>query len=294
MVRFSEQRVIMDSDRRDQVDVLGESARALKREASAPGHQPGRVDYDAELRMHDNVLRQAYGIRLDDVILDIGCGAGQTTRDAARLAASGRALGVDISAPMIERARRLTEAAGLTNVGFERADAETHHFSAEHFDVAISRFGTMFFRDPVAAFINIARALRREGRLVMMVWQEEHRNDWSISIRRAVAGLTDAAPNAPDPFSLGDRDTTERVLDRAGFHETAFTDVHVPVYYGPDVGAALEWVSGFSSVSDVLQRLEPAARSSVRERLRQTLAAHAADDGVWFDSRAWIVTARRR
>lgn len=261
------------------------------------GHHLSRVDYDAELRMHNEMLRRAYGIRPHDHVLDIGCGAGQTTRDAARLAVAGSVVGVDISAPLIERARRLTEAEGLHNVSFEQADAETHHFPAERFDVAISRFGTMFFGDPVAAFTNIARALRREGRLVMMVWQDHHRNEWSVAIQQALAGGADvpaAAPGAPDPFSLADPTTTERVLDRAGFGEATFTEVHEPVYYGPDVAAALEWVCAFSCVRDVLQRLDPASTARAREHLLQTLAAHAGGDGVWFDSRAWIVTARRR
>src|SRR5688500_3752262 len=126
-----------------------------------PNH---RVDYDAELRMQNERLRQSYGIRPGDRVLDIGCGAGQTTRDAARLAVAGSVLGVDASAPMIERARRLTEAAGLRNVEFEQADAQSHQFPDERFDVAISRFGTMFFADPVAAFSNIARAMRPNGR----------------------------------------------------------------------------------------------------------------------------------
>src|SRR5262245_34295567 len=104
-----------------------------------------RVDYDAELQRHHQALRRAWGIRSHDHVLDIGCGAGQTTRDAARLAQAGRALGVDVSASMIERARQLAEAAGLPNVSFERADAAVHSFPARSFDVAISRFGTMFF-----------------------------------------------------------------------------------------------------------------------------------------------------
>jgi SAM-dependent methyltransferase len=253
-----------------------------------------RVDYDAELRAHNQMLRQAYGIRPHDQVLDIGCGAGQTTRDAARLAIVGGVLGVDVSAPMIERARRLTEAAGLDNVDFEQADAETHRFPAEHFDVAISRFGTMFFRDPVAAFTNIVRAMRREGRLVMMVWQAGRQNEWFTSIERAVAGPPVAAPPEMDPFSLADRTTAEQVLARAGFGEVAFTEVHVPVYYGPDVGAAVEWVGRFSYVTDALQRLDAASTARARERLVETLGAHATTDGVWFDSRAWIVTARRR
>ena len=139
------------------------SDRTSKLGVDAPS---SRVDYDAELRLHNELLRRAYGIRPHDHVLDIGCGAGQTTRDAARLAVAGSVVGVDLSAPLIERARRLTDSEGLHNVRFERADAETHHFPAERFDVAISRFGTMFFGDPVAAFTNIARALRREGRLV--------------------------------------------------------------------------------------------------------------------------------
>ena len=143
----------------------------MKREASMDG-----VDYDAELQRHNEVLRRSYGIRPEDHVLDIGCGAGQTTRDAARLASAGAALGVDVSAAAIERARRLTEEAGLSNVSFEQADAASHAFPSESFDVAISRFGTMFFADPVAAFANVRRGLRPDGRLVMMVWREHDLN----------------------------------------------------------------------------------------------------------------------
>ena len=255
-----------------------------------------RLDYDAELQRHNEVLRGAYGIRPHDHVLDIGCGAGQTTRDAGRMARHGAALGVDVSASMIERARRLTDAAGLPNVSFERADAATHSFPPASFDIAISRFGTMFFADPVAAFANIRRALRPGGRLVMMVWREHDRNEWSVSIERALARGADAPadpPAQPDPFSLADPGLTERMLDEAGLVEVSFTDVHVPVYYGPDVAAALEWVRGFSSVKDVLQRLDPASAQGAVERLRGALAGHVSGDGVWLDSRAWIVAARR-
>jgi ubiquinone/menaquinone biosynthesis C-methylase UbiE len=109
-------------------------------------HATERVDYDTELRLHNDALRHAYEIGSKDRVLDIGCGAGQTTRDAARLASDGWALGVDISKEMIERARRLAEAEGLHTVTFEHADAQDHRFPSERFDLAISRFGTMFFR----------------------------------------------------------------------------------------------------------------------------------------------------
>jgi ubiquinone/menaquinone biosynthesis C-methylase UbiE len=100
------------------------------------------------------------------------------------MAQAGSALGVDISAPAIERARELAEAQGVRNVTFERADAQVHPFPRERFDLAISRFGTMFFADPVTAFTNIGRALRPAGRLVMMVWQAHDRNEWEVAIRR--------------------------------------------------------------------------------------------------------------
>src|SRR6266511_5360512 len=139
------------------------------------------VDYDAELRLHNEALRRAYEIGPEDRVLDIGCGAGQTTRDAARLASNGWALGVDISKEMIERANLLAEAEGLQNITFERADAQDDRFPSERFDLAISRFGTMFFSDPVAAFANVGVGLRRAGRLLMMVWQAHEQNEWSVS-----------------------------------------------------------------------------------------------------------------
>src|SRR5262245_21547982 len=226
----------MDFDRRHASDSATEPPRE---------HRISRVDYDAELQKLNEVLRGSYAIHPHDHVLDIGCGVGQTTRDAARLAVAGSALGVDISAPMIERARQLTEAAGFHNVTFEQADAGIHAFPSERFDIAISRFGTMFFANPGAAFANIGRALKPGGRLVMMVWQNHDRIEWSVSIQRALGSTTEvpsASPRAPDPFSLADPANTAPILETAGFVEVAFKDVHEPVYYGPDVAAALDWI----------------------------------------------------
>jgi SAM-dependent methyltransferase len=241
-------------------------------------------------------LRRIHDIGRDDHVIDIGCGTGQTTRDAAHTAVRGRVLGVDTSEPAIERARELASEEGLHNVTHEVADAQVHSFEAEHFDVAISRFGTMFFADPTSAFGNIARALRRGGRLVMMVWQDHERNEWVVSIDDALAadqGSSLGRTDAMDPFSLGDPATVTTILDAAGFVELSFTDVHEPVFYGPDVAAALDWVCGFADVKTTLQQLDPAAREQALTRLGRTLEAHARTDGIWFDSRAWIVSARR-
>jgi SAM-dependent methyltransferase len=261
--------------------------------------QPGRCvcGYDAEFRRHDEVLRRAFGIQAGDHILDIGCGAGQTTRQAARTARSGSVLGIDVSAPAIERARELARAEDLRNVTFARADAQIYRFPQERFDLAISRFGTMFFADPVAAFVNIRRALRPAGRLVMMVWQAPERNEWEVVIRQSLA-RADEAPallsGGADAFSLAEPSAVTGILEAAGFIGVDFTDVHEPVYYGPDVAAALDWVRGFACTSNALKGLNPAAAERAVGRLREALAAHVRDDGVWFDSRAWIVTSRRR
>jgi SAM-dependent methyltransferase len=141
----------------------------------------------------------------------------------------------------------------------------------ERFDLAMSRFGTMFFDDPVAAFGNVGRALRAAGRLVMMVWQAPERNEWEVAIRQS---LETAGSAGSDAFSLADPPAVTGILEAAGFADVAFTDVHEPVYYGPDVAAALGWVRGFRCISDVLDRLAPDAARRALGRLREMLAAH--------------------
>ncbi|MEO5873784.1 MAG: methyltransferase domain-containing protein [Streptosporangiaceae bacterium] len=262
---------------------------------AAAGHTPATGGYDAELRRHNEVLRRAAGVRLHDHVLDLGCGTGQTTRQAAGTARAGSAYGVDVSAPGIECARELARSEGLRNVTFEHADAQVHPFPAERFDLAISRFGTMFFNDPAAAFANIRRTLRPAGRLVMMVWQAPEHNEWDVALQQALDTALDTAngpAGGPDPFSLADPPTVTEILHTAGFADVAFTDVGEPVYYGPDVPAALTWIHGFTCTKNILKSLDPAASTRADERLRQALTAHLNDDGVWFDSRAWLVTAR--
>jgi SAM-dependent methyltransferase len=203
---------------------------------------------------------------------------------------------VDISAAAIARARELAEAEGLGNVRFEKADAATYGFPAEHFDIGMSRFGTMFFGEPIVAFRNIARAIRPGGRLVMMGWQESERNEWFVSIRQALVpgeSTPTVFPGTPNPFSLADPVAVERILGAAGFTEIDFTDVNEPVYYGKDVDAALKWVRGFSYTQAALRQLGPAAAEFAVERLRKVIAEHQSECGVWFGSRAWIVTAKR-
>jgi SAM-dependent methyltransferase len=253
------------------------------------------IDYDAELRAHHEHLRAAYGISPGDEVLDIGCGAGLTTREAARAAAPGRVVGVDVSERMIERARELTAVERLDNVRYELGDAQVHRFGPARFDVAISRFGTMFFSDPAAAFANIAAALRPEARLVLLVWQRRQDNEWARAIDAALGSAAQPPPPGADPFSLGDADATARILEGAGFTDVRFEDVREPVLYGHDLDAALAFVRGFQETTAALARLSDSEAARTVERLREMLAAHHTEErGVALDSRSWLITARRR
>jgi len=252
---------------------------------------------DDEIRPHNERFRAAARVGPGDRVLDIGCGTGQSTREAARAAADGSVLGVDLSAPAIELARQLTVRERLSNVSYLRADVQVHPFPAEYFDVCISRFGTMFFADPVAAFANIGAALRPGGRLVMLVWQARERNEWSTAIRRAIAGpdvsVPDQGAHSPDPFALGDPESARGVLAASGFTGASFAEVDEPVYYGPDPDVAYDLVLRLRDPKELLAGLDAVAAGQAQRRLRAVLAEHDTGSGVYFGSRAWIVAARR-
>ena len=122
---------------------------------------------------------------------------------------------------MLERARELTAAERLENVSYELGDAQVCRFDPERFDLAISRFGAMFFSDPVSAFANIASALRPRGRLVLLVWQRRELNEWASAIDAALGNAAMPPPPTADPFSLGHAEATAEMLARAGFEGSA-------------------------------------------------------------------------
>jgi ubiquinone/menaquinone biosynthesis C-methylase UbiE len=239
-------------------------------------------DYDAELGRYHQRLLAAMDVEPDDRVLDIGCGAGLTTRDAAARAVRGSALGVDISDGMIAAARRLS--AGVANVRFEQADVQTATFPHNEFSLGISRFGTMFFSDPKVAFGNIAQALRPGARLVQLVWQESKYQEWVTVIRTALEGV-EPGPVTGGAFSLADPPEANQLLTTAGFTDVDVTDVREPVYYGADAQTASDAIRGLGMAD---------GWGHARDRLLAVLAEREQPDGVWFDSRAWIITAIRK
>jgi SAM-dependent methyltransferase len=253
--------------------------------------------YDRSIARYHRALLAAAAIAPGHRVLDIGCGNGQTTRDAARAAASGEALGVDVSAQLVANARRLAQAEGLTNARFVQADAQIHPFEPRSFDVAISRTGAMFFGDPVAAFSNVGRALRDGGRLAMMVWQHQSRNEWFSEFSTALlAGRTPPSPPdgyAPGPFSLGDPARVRRILTDAGFDGVECEGASEPMYFGDDADSAYAFVCSLGFSKWMLDSLDDAGRRRALDALRRTIDAHDTGTGVLYESAAWIVTARR-
>ncbi|MGH3670298.1 MAG: class I SAM-dependent methyltransferase [Pseudonocardiaceae bacterium] len=231
----------------------------------------------------------AAAIEATATVLDIGCGSGQTTRDAARNASAGSALGVDLSSRMIELARRLAERENVTKATFHQADAQIHPFPDQCFDIAISRHGAMFFGDPLAAFTNIARAVRPGGRLILLTWQPLQRNEWQTAFRTALA----AGRELPTPFSgpLSDPDRAQGLLTSTGFVDVELRGLSEPMYFGPDPGDAYQYVCG--QFGWMVRDLDAGTRANALHALRTSVAEHQDNRGVFYDSAAWLIQARR-
>ena len=232
-------------------------------------------------------------------IIDVGCGCGETSLELGRrVTASGSVHGVDISKPMLARARERAQAAGHAHVRFTPADAQTHAFPRETADAIFSRFGVMFFAHPAAAFANLCQALRADGRLAFACWQPMPVNPWMAVPLMAAGSVVPLKPppppGAPGPFAFGDRTRVESLLSEAGFRDVAlapFTPKLV-VGGGGDLDATVDFVLQLGALSAVLEET-PDAVARVRTAVREALAPYATVDGIVMESAAWIVTARR-
>jgi SAM-dependent methyltransferase len=223
-------------------------------------------------------------------ILDIGCGAGETSLELARaVGPDGRVTGVDISRPLLEIARRRAEGAA-----FIEADAQTYPFEAGAFDAAFSRFGVMFFAEPAAAFANIRRALKPGGRLAFVCWRPAAENPiLSLPFAAAATYLpppTPPEPGAPGPFAFADPERVRGILAQAGFADVALTSYETKIG-GGDLETALGLALKIGPLGSAL-REHPDKRDIVIAAVRAALAQHVGPDGVKLDSATWIVTAR--
>ena len=231
-----------------------------------------------------------------DRVLDVGCGTGAMTREAARRVAGGTALGVDISAPILARARAKAAAECVDNVTFTVADAQVHPFAPASLDVALSRFGVMFFDDPVAAFANVAQALAPGGRLAFTCWAPVEENDWSrlpAATMAAHVGPPNAAPGAPGPYSLAEPARVREVLTGAGFARVGITKAANPMYLGADAGEAFAHVGSSGMTRALLDGKDPAAVDAALRALWDLCQDLDRGDGLTLPAMAWLVTATR-
>lgn len=245
-------------------------------------------------------MRRA-GVRPGEAALDIGCGCGDTSIDLARtVGATGEVVGVDISEPMLARAEYLAAQTELTNVFFELVDVETGPLHEDSFDLAFSRFGVMFFRNPAVAFRNVHAALRAGGRLAFACWQTLDRNQWVSLQMRAILPLVEPPPRPgpedPGPFSFADQDRVRRILTEAGFADIAIEPFETKVALGGMhvLDDAVDFSMEVGPISSLLKDADDAIRAQARDAVRAALQEHQTKRGVMLEAGAWIVTAAKR
>jgi SAM-dependent methyltransferase len=238
------------------------------------------------------------GVAAGAVVIDIGCGCGATSIELARrVGAGGRVLGIDVSAPMLARARALAPRGAP--VEFLQADATLHRFAAAQADLLFSRFGVMFFADPVASFANLRRALRPDGRLVFACWREPAANPWLMvplqAAYRHVPRLPEVGPEDPGPFAFARAARVQGILAAAGFGAIGMepVDLEIDIACGRGLDAAVESAAGIGPASRAMQGQPEPARAAALQAIRAALAPHWVEQRVALAGAIWIVTADR-
>ncbi|MGW6980291.1 class I SAM-dependent methyltransferase [Streptomyces sp. NPDC054932] len=250
--------------------------------------------WDAINNGFNQPLLDAAAITESDHVLDIGCGAGRSTLLAAQRAVRGRALGLDLSGPMLERARECAQREGVENVSFVQGDAQVHAFDAEGFDAVISRYGMTFFTDPVAAFANLHRALRPGGRLAFICAAEAEANEW-LEALASLEGILPLGgfgkPGGPGMFSLTDPEHIRTLVTAGGFGEVDVQRLEVPGNWGADAADAAAFLLDSGPGRHLLSQVTPPQQAEARQALTDTLHRHEAEGSVWLRSSSWLVTA---
>jgi ubiquinone/menaquinone biosynthesis C-methylase UbiE len=234
-------------------------------------------------------------VRPGERVVDVGCGCGATALDlAAKVGPSGSVFGVDISGPMVARARERASALTVPNLEFVQADASTYAFAGDA-DLVFSRAGVMYFADPVGAFTNLRRALRPGGRLVFVCFRGKELNSWwTVPLAAAASAITaDAAPptRAADTFSLADQTPLRAMLDGAGFADAVCEAVDHDVVLGSDVDAATDFSLEAGPAQLLLAGVSDEVRTHVRQVVREALTQHVGSTGVSLRAATWIVQA---
>ncbi len=252
--------------------------------------------HDALLSAVGDILLERSAAAAGEYALDIGCGCGATSIPLARrVAPGGGVLAIDVSAPMLERARQLAPP-GLA-LEFALGDATVYAFPAGRADLLCSRFGVMFFTDPVRSFINMRRGLRAGARLVFACWREPRRNPWMMlplqEAYRHVPRLPELGPEDPGPFSFASEPRVRGILERAGFAaiELSPLELAFDLALGEGLDTAVETALHIGPTSRALDGQPPALRAAAAASIRAALARHETRGAVALPGAIWIVSA---
>ncbi|MGH9274169.1 MAG: methyltransferase domain-containing protein, partial [Acidimicrobiales bacterium] len=246
---------------------------------------------DAVLAPVADALLAAARLTAGEDVLDVGCGCGITTLAAAEVVAPGAATGLDLSEPMLDLARQRAQHDPIT---FVQADAQTYRFDTDAYDAIISRFGTMFFDDPVAAFANLAAATRPTGRLCLATWQPLAANDWLLIPGAALlryGSLPDTGGTAPGMFAQANPVVVTEVLAAAGWREVIVDPVTVSLRLGSDAAEATDYLADTGIARAVLDTIDPADRDEAIAAVTEALDAHANASGVHLDAGINLIRA---
>lgn len=232
-------------------------------------------------------------------VLEIGCGCGTASLQiATAVAPGGTVTGLDISAPMLARARAVAAEKGIDNVEFIHGDAAAYDFEAAAYDAVFSRFGVMFFADPAAAFGHIRGALKAGGRLAFVCWQGLPDNPWAALPMAAVGRFIELPPapppGTPGPFAFGDRERLANILGKAGFTGVAIEDIRRDVVLGDDLAEAVAYATELGPASRLLADADEPTKEAVRVALGKELGPATGGEAVTLPAAVWLVTARNR
>ena len=246
---------------------------------------------DQMFRPFEDALVEAVAARPASRILDIGCGTGSVIRAAARR--GHRCTGIDISEAMIEAARAIAAREGV-NADFICADAQTHDFAPESFDMIVSRFGVMFFDDPVAAFANLRRSVCSGGTLRFAAWRSAQDNPFMTAAERAAAPLVPQMPvrqpDAPGQFGFADQHRVARILKESGWRDIEVLPIDVACAI--QKAALDDYITRLGPLGRILPQLDEATRDKVIEVVRAAFAPFVQADEVRFIAACWMVAAR--
>jgi SAM-dependent methyltransferase len=225
-------------------------------------------------------------------VLDIGCGTGTTTgRLAAAVGPNGHVMGVDLSEALISVARQQK----LPNASFAVGDATIYPFEPAMFDLVFSRFGVMFFADPILAFKNLQRALKPGGRLVFVCWRSPDENPWGSVPMRAAAPhlppLERPGPEDPGQYAFADPARVERILKAAGFGAPSFARLDAMNFMGRDVPDVLDNLGKFGPLARLFGEATPPQVAAAKKAIAGALAPHVGADGVSLAGACWLVSA---